>query len=94
VERTLGTKYTDSAGKSEYSGLYASNAGSEPVLNRHMVLRQTVPDVKGMGLKDALYLLESMDLRVNVKGSGKVRSQNPEPGAALARKETIFIQLD
>lgn len=94
VERTLGTKYTDSAGKSEYSGLYASNAGSEPVLNRHMVLRQTVPDVKGMGLKDALYLLESMDLRVNVKGSGKVRSQNPEPGSALARKETIYIQLD
>jgi len=94
VERTLGVHYTDSAGKSDYSGLYASNAGSEPVLNKHLVSRQAIPDVKGMGLKDALYLLESMDLHVNVKGSGKVRSQSPEPGSVLQKKETITIQLD
>jgi cell division protein FtsI (penicillin-binding protein 3) len=94
VEQTLGAPYADSTGKSEYSRLYASNMGGEPVLNRHVVLRQTVPDVKGMGLKDALYLLESLDLHVNVKGSGKVRSQNPGPGSALQKKETIFIQLD
>jgi cell division protein FtsI (penicillin-binding protein 3) len=50
--------------------------------------------VKGMGLKDALYLLESMDLRVAVRGSGKVRTQNPEPGSALQKRETITIQLD
>jgi cell division protein FtsI (penicillin-binding protein 3) len=94
VEQTLGDHYADSAGKSEYSGLYASNAGGDPVLNRHLVSRQSIPDVKGMGLKDALYLLESMDLRVAVKGSGKVRSQNPEPGSTLQKKETITIQLD
>ena len=53
-----------------------------------------VPDVKGMGLEDALYTLESKDLRVVTKGSGKVRTQSPEPGTALQKKETIFIQLD
>jgi len=94
VARTLGTAYIDSAGKSDYSSLYASNTGGEPVLNRHNIAKQTIPDVKGMGLKDALYLLESMDLRVAVKGSGKVRSQIPEPGAALQKKETITLQLD
>jgi cell division protein FtsI (penicillin-binding protein 3) len=53
-----------------------------------------VPDVKGMGLKDALYLLEGMDLKVAVRGSGKVKTQSPEPGAAWKRKETITLQLD
>lgn len=94
VERTLDSRFIDSAGKSDYSSFYASGTGSEPVLNRHYVSRQTIPDVKGMGLKDALYLLESMDLRVAVKGSGKVRSQIPEPGAAWQKKETITLQLD
>ena len=55
---------------------------------------QSLPDVIGMGLKDALFRLESLDLRVAVRGSGKVRSQTPAPGTALERKETIFIQLD
>jgi cell division protein FtsI (penicillin-binding protein 3) len=68
--------------------------GSEPVLGKHFISRRTIPDVKGMGLKDALYLLESMDLHVNVKGSGKVRSQSPGPGSAVQKKETITIELD
>ncbi len=94
VEQTLGADYIDSAGKNDWSGLYASTAGSEAVMNKHLASRQWVPDVKGMGLKDALYMLESMDLHVSVKGSGKVRSQSPEPGSALKKSETIFIQLD
>ena len=47
-----------------------------------------------MGLKDALYLLESMDLKVAVRGSGKVMAQSPEPGAGIRKNETITIQLD
>jgi cell division protein FtsI (penicillin-binding protein 3) len=53
-----------------------------------------VPDVKGMGLKDALYLLEGANLRVAVRGSGKVRMQSPEPGSEIKRNETITLQLD
>ncbi len=34
-----------------------------------------VPDVKGMGLKDALFLLENKDFKVRVKGSGVVKEQ-------------------
>jgi cell division protein FtsI (penicillin-binding protein 3) len=62
--------------------------------DRQALSRQTIPDVKGMGLKDALYLLESMDLRVAVRGSGRVISQSISPGTALQKKETISIQLD
>ncbi len=47
-----------------------------------------------MGLKDALYLLESMDLRVAVRGSGKVKTQSLAAGSACKKNETILIQLD
>ncbi len=94
IANTLNAAYIDSAGKSDYSSLYASSAGEEPVLNKHPVSKGTIPYVKGMGLKDALYLLESMDLKVAIRGSGKVRSQNPESGSALQKKETITITLD
>jgi cell division protein FtsI (penicillin-binding protein 3) len=53
-----------------------------------------VPNVKGMGLKDALYALESMDFKVAVRGSGKVRMQSPEPGSGFKKNETITLQLD
>jgi|HubBroStandDraft_1064217.scaffolds.fasta_scaffold31609_2 cell division protein FtsI (penicillin-binding protein 3) len=53
-----------------------------------------VPNVKGMGLKDALYLLESENLRVAVRGRGKVMVQSPEPGSEIRKNETITIQLD
>jgi cell division protein FtsI (penicillin-binding protein 3) len=94
VEQQLGLGYIDSAGANDWSGLYASQAGGEAVLNRRLVSRQTIPDVKGMGLRDALYMLESMDLRVTVRGSGKVRSQEPEPGSPIKKAETIAIQLN
>jgi cell division protein FtsI (penicillin-binding protein 3) len=58
------------------------------------VVGHGVPDVKGMGLKDALYLLEGANLRVAVRGSGKVRMQSPEPGSEIKRNETITLQLD
>jgi len=94
VQQTLNINYTDSAGKNDWSRLYASASGSQPVLGRQIVSRQMVPDVKGMGLKDALYLLESMDLHVSVSGSGKVKTQSMEPGSPLVKKGTIAIQLN
>ncbi|MHA4808593.1 penicillin-binding protein [Flavitalea flava] len=93
VIRSLGLDYKDSAGKQEYSRLYGA-AGEQPVLNQERVSRQTIPDVKGMGLKDALYLLESMELRVAANGKGKVKTQSIEPGSALQKNETIILQLN
>jgi cell division protein FtsI (penicillin-binding protein 3) len=53
-----------------------------------------IPNVKGMGLMDALYTLESMDLKVAIRGRGKVRMQSPEPGSGFKKNETITLQLD
>lgn len=52
-----------------------------------------VPNVCGMGLKDALYLLESRGLRVNFSGRGAVVSQSLGAGEPFKRGATITIVL-
>ncbi|PSL33136.1 penicillin-binding protein [Chitinophaga ginsengisoli] len=52
-----------------------------------------VPNVTGMGLKDALYLLENAGLRVIIKGAGKVTSQSIPGGSLLEKNQTIVIEL-
>ena len=48
-----------------------------------------VPDMTGMGAKDAVYLGERLGLSVQVYGYGKVKSQSIKAGAVV-RKGTIF----
>ena len=52
-----------------------------------------VPNVYGMGARDALYLLEKSGLRVNVSGSGKVVSQSMGPGQKIVKGETINLVM-
>jgi cell division protein FtsI (penicillin-binding protein 3) len=52
-----------------------------------------VPDVTGMGLRDALFLLEKEGLHVRVQGSGAVQMQSITPGSAFRKGETIILQL-
>lgn len=56
-------------------------------------LQGMVPNVSGMGLKDALYLLENMGLKVIAKGSGKVINQSIPQGTKIEKGQTILIQL-
>lgn len=55
--------------------------------------RSLIPDVRGMGARDAVYLLEKMGLRTNLTGAGKVVSQSFTPGQKLVRGTTITITL-
>ena len=53
-----------------------------------------VPDVTGMSLKDAIYLLESMGMKVSITGKqGKVVEQSIEPGTKITKGNTITILL-
>ncbi|MCY7408780.1 MAG: transpeptidase family protein [Chitinophagales bacterium] len=52
-----------------------------------------VPDVKGMGLRNALYLLENSGLKVNVVGAGSVASQSIAAGTRVNKGESISINL-
>lgn len=56
--------------------------------------RKVVPNVKGMGLSDALFLLESRGLKVNFSGNGKVVHQSIAAGSSLKQGSTITIKLE
>jgi len=53
-----------------------------------------VPDVTGFGLKDAIYLLENMGLKVKAKGSGKVVYQSLAQNADFQKGQLINLQLN
>lgn len=54
-----------------------------------------VPNVVGMGLSDALYLLESSGLSVTHSGSGRVVSQSIRSGTAISKQgRTIHLTLE
>ena len=52
-----------------------------------------MPRGVGMGLKDAIYLLESRGLRVGVTGHGRVTSQSVAAGTAIRRGDYVQLVL-
>lgn len=63
------------------------------VLKQQKNLKDLIPDVKGMGLKDAVYLLENSGLKVLVEGAGKVKEQSLAPGQKLIKGMSISLKL-
>ena len=56
--------------------------------------KHIVPDVTGMGAKDAVYLLESRHVKARVKGRGKVKSQSIHAGTAIKQGMVCELVLD
>jgi cell division protein FtsI (penicillin-binding protein 3) len=67
--------------------------GDEIRLKENIVSEDRVPDVKGMGAKDAVFLLESSGLQVRVSGIGKVKTQSLLPGYKFRKGQTITLTL-
>ena len=64
------------------------------VPNNHESSKHTVPDVTGMGAKDAVYLLESRHIKARIKGRGKVKSQSIHAGTAVKQGMVCELILD
>ncbi len=69
------------------------HAQLQPVYNTQ-VADHKVPDVTGMGLKDAVYLLENLGLKVSAKGRGKVVYQSVAQNSDFHKGESINLQLN
>jgi cell division protein FtsI (penicillin-binding protein 3) len=53
-----------------------------------------VPDVRGMSLRDAVYLLESNGIRVKYSGKGRVSRQSPEHGARYGEGTVVSLEMN
>lgn len=54
----------------------------------------TMPNVKGMGLRDALYILEKEGLKVTFKGQGAVVEQSIKAGEAISSGGAVTLTLE
>lgn len=91
VYKTLNVAYKDSAAQGSWSSVYA--ADYKPVIRNAIVKQQVMPNVKGMGLKDALFLLENMGIKVSVHGKGKVVKQSIAPGTPVVKGSAVMLEL-
>ncbi len=53
-----------------------------------------VPDVRGMSLRDAIYLIENSGLRVRYSGKGRVLRQSPEHGARVYDGSVVSLDMN
>jgi len=53
-----------------------------------------VPDVRGMSLRDAIYLLENSGLKVRYNGRGRVLRQSPEHGARVYEGSVVSLDMN
>lgn len=63
------------------------------ILKEKQVIQGIVPDVTGMGLRDAVYILEHAGLQVQIQGSGTVNVQSIAPGVPAVKGQSIILQL-
>ncbi len=89
VMKNVNLKYEQEA-QTKWAIIHAEN-DTLTVQNRS-ISDDLVPVVTGMGLRDALYILENRGLKVVVSGSGKVRNQSILAGTKI-RGQTIRLTL-
>jgi cell division protein FtsI (penicillin-binding protein 3) len=94
VMEALSLPYKDSAMQKDWAVLESDEDYRSVVKALDTKSSGQMPDLKGMGLRDALFLLEERRLKVQVKGKGKVFSQSLAPGSPIQPKQTITIELN
>ncbi|MBW7846913.1 MAG: transpeptidase family protein [Bacteroidales bacterium] len=57
------------------------------------VRQGTIPDMKGMNARDAVYLLENMGYKAMISGKGRVAAQSVEPGTYGFQGQTVELTL-
>lgn len=72
----------------------ASVSDNAVVWNKREVIKEVMPNVSGMRLKDALYILENLGLRVRFSGSGRVAEQSLAPGTKISSGTLVLLRME
>lgn len=92
---TLNLPFSDSAAGGYWRGMSLKN--NTAILNSPVSTGTPtliIPSVIGMGLKDAVYLMENKGLKVTAKGRGRVSNQSLIAGTAFTKGQTVTLILN
>jgi cell division protein FtsI (penicillin-binding protein 3) len=85
--------HNDSINEEETDWVVTAVQDHSIALEPTLVVAGKMPNLIGMGAKDALYLLERKGIKVEIKGLGKVKKQSLSPGAPIKKNQFIQLQL-
>jgi cell division protein FtsI (penicillin-binding protein 3) len=92
----LNMPFIDSARSGYWRSVQLKN--NSGILNTPVITTSTpemvTPDVVGLGLKDAVYLLENKGLKVTATGRGRVVNQSITAGTNFNKTQTISLILN
>ncbi|MFA0962819.1 penicillin-binding protein [Roseivirga sp. BDSF3-8] len=91
ITREMGIDKVVAPGTEEW--VHTKLEGDTVMLATHNVRKGIVPDVRGMTLRDAVYLLENCGLQVHFNGNGRVRTQSLLPGQQIDKTQVIKLSL-
>lgn len=74
-------------------GEYSTDKNGKATFKTRDLDIEVVPNVTGMGAKDAIYLMQERGLNVQVEGYGRVKSQSIVPGTKAIKGEAIRLML-
>ena len=83
-----------SVGAKGYEWGTAENTGTEVTFSPEKTEADLVPNVKGMGARDAVYALTSHGMKVRIRGRGKVEKQSVEGGKKIVLGQTVTLELN
>jgi cell division protein FtsI (penicillin-binding protein 3) len=90
--RQLGINVIDSSYHSSW--IQTTPVTEAVMITPRPVMEGVMPDLRGLHLKDALYLLERQGARVSIQGRGRVVAQSLPPGSQLKRGTAVTIRLE
>jgi cell division protein FtsI (penicillin-binding protein 3) len=91
VYGALGIACSEKAGSGQWSVASPDATGiqlGDMHLNKYLM-----PQLRGMNVKDAVYILESMGMKTSIEGNGVVTSQQPEAGTRIQAGSKAYLQL-
>ncbi|MBW0162502.1 MAG: PASTA domain-containing protein, partial [Sediminibacterium sp.] len=93
VTQKLNIPFKDSSRRAD-EWVAMSGKNSTVTIQAKQVSDKAMPLLKGMGLKDVVYLCENLGLKVQVQGKGKVVAQSILPGQQFAKGQLVNIALN
>lgn len=90
ISKTL--NMTPVTGEGPYAAASLYKKGKTKWASREIDSRD-IPNLQGMSMRDALYIMENKGFRVTFKGAGKVVEQSLPPGINKSGAKTILLTL-
>ncbi|PLX10735.1 MAG: hypothetical protein C0597_16285, partial [Marinilabiliales bacterium] len=62
-------------------------------LSNRTITQNLMPNVKGMGVKDAVFILENMGLSTELVGRGTIQNQSIAPGTRISKGDLVVLEM-